>query len=70
MKEYKLYIDNQWLDAGDGGTFASYHKATGEEVNRFAAATEADVDRACRAARAGDGGAGGDGNRKAGLRHL
>ena len=52
MKEYKLYIDNQWLDAGDGGTFASYHKATGEEVNRFAAATEADVDRACRAARA------------------
>ena len=32
MKEYKLYINNEWVDSEDGKTFVSYHKATGEEV--------------------------------------
>lgn len=52
MKEFKLYINGQWTDSEDGKTFVSYHKANGQEVNRFAAATVNDVDRACRAARA------------------
>ena len=52
MKEFKLYINGQWIDSEDGKTFVSYHKANGQEVNRFAAATVNEVDRACRAARA------------------
>ena len=52
MEEFKLYINNEWIDSKDGKTFVSYNKATGEEVNRFAAATVDDVERACKAARA------------------
>lgn len=51
MKKYKLFIDNCWMDASDGATFISNNKANNDPVAEFAAATEADVDSACRAAR-------------------
>jgi aldehyde dehydrogenase (NAD+) len=47
----KLFIDNQWVDASDGGEFETYNPATGEVVAKVAAGSAADVDRAVKAAR-------------------
>jgi len=50
LKTYRMYIDGAWVDASDGGTFDSINPTTGEPWARIPAATEADVDRAVRAA--------------------
>ncbi len=49
MKEYGLFIDNQWHDTAQ--KFESLNPATGKAIGRFAAADEADVDRAVKSAR-------------------
>jgi aldehyde dehydrogenase (NAD+) len=49
--EGRLYIDGQWCDASEGGSWTHVHPATNEEVASFAVAGAADVDRAVRAAR-------------------
>ena len=51
MKDYKLYINNEWVDSSDGKTFTTTDPSTGEDVNRFAQATKQDVDEACAAAK-------------------
>jgi acyl-CoA reductase-like NAD-dependent aldehyde dehydrogenase len=50
VQRYRMYIDGQWVDAGDGGTFESHNPATGEAWALIPEATAADVDRAVRAA--------------------
>lgn len=52
MKEYKLFINNQWVPSSNGQTFTSTCSANGEVLASFHSATKEDVDRACRAARA------------------
>ena len=52
MKEYKLFVNNEWVPSGSGEIFSSYSGATGEKLGDFHAATEGDVDLACKAARA------------------
>jgi len=52
MKEFKLFINNEWVDARSGETFSSYNPATGETVAQFAKADEADVLGAIAAAKA------------------
>ena len=49
--EGRLYIDGQWSDSSDGGTWTHVHPATNEEVTKFAVASASDVDRAVHAAR-------------------
>ncbi|MDR1509410.1 MAG: aldehyde dehydrogenase family protein [Synergistaceae bacterium] len=51
MKEFKLFINNQWLDAADGKTFTSVNPANKQPVSKLASATRADVAKACQAAR-------------------
>lgn len=48
----KLLIDNQWIGAANGETFATVNPATGEELAQVALAGPEDVDRAVQAARA------------------
>jgi len=52
IRETRLFINNQWVDPGQGGTFDTYNPATGEVIAKVAAASAADVDRAVKAARA------------------
>lgn len=52
MKEFKLFINNQWVDAENGKTFVSRCPATGEELAKLAAASENDVNKAVAAAKA------------------
>ena len=47
----RLFIDGEWADASDGGTWEQSNPATNEVVTTFAVGTAADVDRAVRAAR-------------------
>ena len=47
----KLFINNEWCDASDGGTFETYNPATGETIAKVAHATKQDVDSAVKAAR-------------------
>jgi len=47
----RLYIDGEWADASDGGTWDQVNPATNETVTTFAVGSAADVDRAVRAAR-------------------
>jgi acyl-CoA reductase-like NAD-dependent aldehyde dehydrogenase len=47
----KLLINNEWVDAANGETFATVNPATGEELAQVALAGLEDVDRAVRAAR-------------------
>jgi acyl-CoA reductase-like NAD-dependent aldehyde dehydrogenase len=51
MKSYKLFINNEWHDASDKGTFETINPATGEVIANCAAATEEDVEKAVDAAR-------------------
>ena len=44
-------INNQWVDAVEGGHFETLNPATGEVVAKVAAGTAADVDKAVKAAR-------------------
>jgi phenylacetaldehyde dehydrogenase len=48
----KMYIDGEFVDAADGGTFATYDPATGGKIADVAEAGVEDVDRAVRAANA------------------
>lgn len=48
----KLLINNEWVDAANGATFASVNPATGASLVQVAQADAADVDRAVEAARA------------------
>ena len=50
IKTYQMLIDGAWVDASDGGLFDSSNPTTGEVWARVPEATEADVDRAVRAA--------------------
>ncbi len=51
MKTYKLFIDNEWRDASDKGTFLSADPATGENIAIVSSATTLDVENAIKAAR-------------------
>jgi aldehyde dehydrogenase (NAD+) len=47
----QLYVDGQWCDASDGGTWVHVNPVTNEELTTFAIASPQDVDRAVAAAR-------------------
>jgi gamma-glutamyl-gamma-aminobutyraldehyde dehydrogenase len=49
--ENRLYIDGEYVDAVDGGRFATINPADGEVIAEMAAGTAKDVDRAVAAAR-------------------
>jgi acyl-CoA reductase-like NAD-dependent aldehyde dehydrogenase len=51
LKRYDMLIDGAWVQAEDGGTFQSFEPASGRVWAEMPEATEADVDRAVRAAR-------------------
>jgi len=51
VNDYQLYIDSEFCESSDGGRFDTVNPATGEVWASAPAATEADVDRAVRAAR-------------------
>lgn len=51
VKEYKLFIDGQWVDSISGKTFKSYNPANGEINGIIAEAGVEDVDMAVKAAR-------------------
>ena len=48
--EYKMFIDGEWCDAGDGGRFESVNPATEQPWCTVPEATEGDIDRAVEAA--------------------
>ena len=48
--KYQLFINGQWRDASDGGTFSTKCPANGEVLSTCAEATNADVDAAVDAA--------------------
>ena len=50
MNDYQLYIESEFCESSDGGRFDTVNPATGEVWASAPAATEADVDRAVRAA--------------------
>ncbi|XP_039250455.2 aldehyde dehydrogenase X, mitochondrial-like isoform X1 [Styela clava] len=52
IKYTKLFINNEWVDAKDGSTFATINPATEEKIADIAEAKEADVDAAVAAAQA------------------
>src|SRR3954447_11025358 len=52
VKETRLFINNEWVEPKDGGTFDTFNPATGEVLAKVAAASAADVDRAVKAGRA------------------
>jgi gamma-glutamyl-gamma-aminobutyraldehyde dehydrogenase len=49
--ETRLFVDGQWVDAADGGRFATIDPSSGETLAEMAAGTEKDIDRAVAAAR-------------------
>lgn len=51
MREFKMYIDGQWVDAADGKKFTTTNPANKEKVSQLPAASAADVEKACAAAR-------------------
>lgn len=52
MREYKLFINNEWVDAEGGAVFETVKAATGEPFARLAKASAGDVEKAAAAARA------------------
>ncbi|GAA1633792.1 aldehyde dehydrogenase family protein [Georgenia ruanii] len=52
LPRLELFIDGTWRASSDGGTIPVVAPATGEVLDHLAAATEADVDSAVRAAHA------------------
>ena len=50
LTEYKMFIDGEWCDAGDGGRFESVNPATEQPWCTVPEATEGDIDRAVEAA--------------------
>src|SRR5437764_2363594 len=51
VRETRLFINNEWVDPVEGGTFDTYNPATGEVLAKVAAASAKDVDRAVKSAR-------------------
>ena len=51
MRNYKLFIDGQWVDSESGKTFTTPNPATGETLAEVAEADKADIDKAIAAAR-------------------
>src|SRR5262245_40592357 len=51
VRETRLFIDGDFADPTDGGSFETFNPATGEVLAKVAAASPADVDRAVKAAR-------------------
>src|SRR5262245_57072971 len=51
VRQTKLLIDGQWVDAASGKTFATHNPATGELIAQVAEADKADVEKAVAAAR-------------------
>ncbi|HKN84427.1 MAG TPA: betaine-aldehyde dehydrogenase [Pyrinomonadaceae bacterium] len=51
VREYKLFIDGQWVDSQSGKTFKTPNPATGETLAEVAEADKADIDKAVVAAR-------------------
>jgi aldehyde dehydrogenase (NAD+) len=51
VKNTRLMINNEWVDASDGGTFDTVNPATGEVIAKVAHATAKDVDAAVKCAR-------------------
>ncbi len=51
VREVGLYINGEYVQANNGATFDVKNPATQEIIAKVSEATEADVDRACRAAR-------------------
>src|SRR5690349_6579036 len=47
----KLFIDGQWVEAEDGGTFPSFAPSTGEHIADLAKGSRADAVKAVEAAR-------------------
>ncbi|MEM7440291.1 MAG: aldehyde dehydrogenase [Pseudomonadota bacterium] len=52
LEHFSMLIDGEWVPASDGKTFTSFDPSTGEDWAVVPEATEADVDRAVRAAAA------------------
>src|SRR5580700_3379310 len=52
VRKYKNYINGKWLESSSGETFPVYDPSTEEVIARVAAASNADVDAAVKAARA------------------
>jgi aldehyde dehydrogenase (NAD+) len=51
IRQTRLMINNEWVDASDGGTFETLNPATGEVLAKVAHATAKDVDMAVKCAR-------------------
>src|SRR5262245_6552048 len=51
IRQSRLMINNEWVNASDGGTFDTLNPATGEVIAKVAHATVKDVDAAVRVAR-------------------
>ena len=51
VRQTKLLIDGQWLDAASGKTFETINPSTGDTICRVAEGDQADVDLAVKAAR-------------------
>ena len=52
QNEYGLFINGEFVPAGDGATFDAHNPANGERLASFTEATKEDVDKAVKAARA------------------
>lgn len=50
MKNYKMFIKGEWVDAADGKAFDDYNPYTGEVIAKVAAGTRTDAERAVEAA--------------------
>jgi acyl-CoA reductase-like NAD-dependent aldehyde dehydrogenase len=51
MKDFKLFINNKWMDAENGDTFFAIDPARNEKIARLAKATKSDVDQAVQVAK-------------------
>jgi acyl-CoA reductase-like NAD-dependent aldehyde dehydrogenase len=51
VKYTKLFIDNEWVDATGGKTFANFDPATEAEICKVAEGDQADVDKVVDGAR-------------------
>lgn len=51
IRQTKLFINNQWVDAAEGGHFDAINPATGETIAQVAAGTAKDIDKAVKGAR-------------------
>jgi aldehyde dehydrogenase (NAD+) len=51
IRQTRLLINNEWVDASDGHTFETLNPATGEVIARVAEGKAAEIDRAVKAAR-------------------